>query len=469
MKRASSRPQQLKEQLLQAIDAQNNIQNTMAVLDVICCLENFPMTKEALVETRLGKLINDVRKRSTDEDLVKRLKNLIRRWQRLVEVNEVTAKELSSFADNSTSAECIPGSTQTLTENYSRTLFHSTMSEKAEMSQGSVPDKTIKYPNNFRKSKIPVRAIKPYSSSIKHLQQSTSWRTSLSNHQSQNDNSITDQHKFERKTTSASHSDEKHFLAAKEPAQSTSITSNLQNSSIQDSYVKMQKPSDLLNILKPAALNGILDEVSSTVTDTNIRGFEDKARKKQHNSHTVKLDGEDSTKTAQLQAGKQAYDPHTQAIQPISSKTFTKDCQRSTGSEIQDSEHLKNSLRSFQQTNWREMSQSKMIQNSLLISEKSGMSFSVGENIKQQIKNSKECRKTHGFIQEFPVTDLPGVSREVTERDLIRIRSQRWHGVNGCYDNWNNWYDWTQSISLDPYGDGSKFRILPYVGVDYRL
>lgn len=399
-------------------------------------------------------MINDVRKKSTDEDLVKRLKNLIRRWQRLVEVNEVTAKELSSFADNSTSAECIPGSTQTLTENYSRTLFHSSMSERAERSQGSVPDKTIKYPNNFRKSKIPVRAIKPYSSSIKHLQQSTSWRTSLSIHHSQNDNSITDQHKFERKTTSASHSDEKHFLAAKEPAQSTSITSNLPNSSIQDSYVKLQKPSDLLNILKPAALNGNLDEVSSTVTDTNIRGFEDKTRKKQHNSHTVKLDGEDSTKTAQLQAGKQAYDPHTRAIKPISSKTFTKDCQRSTGSEIQDIEHLKNSLRSFQQTNCREMSQSKMIQNSLLMGD---------------LKNSKECRKIHGFIPEFPVTDLPGVSREVTERDLVRIRSHRWHGVNGCYDNWNNWYDWTQSITLDPYGDGSKLKILPYVGIDYRL
>uniref|UniRef100_A0A8C2E0U1 Mediator of RNA polymerase II transcription subunit 26 n=1 Tax=Cyprinus carpio TaxID=7962 RepID=A0A8C2E0U1_CYPCA len=428
MKRASSRPHQLKEQLLRAINSQNSIQNTMAVLDVICCLEKYPMTKEALVETRLGKLINDVRKRSTDEDLVKRLKNLIRRWQRLVEVNEVTAKELSSFADDSTSAECIPGSTQTLTENNSRTLFHSTMSERAEISQGSVPDKTIKYPNNFRRSKIPVRAIKPYSS----------------------------------------HSNEKHFLVAKEPARSTSITSDLSNSSIQDPYIKLQHPSDLLHILKPATLNSNHDEVSSTVTDTNIRGFEDKTTKKQHNSHTVKLDGEDSTKTAQLQAGKLAYDPHTQQIKPISSKTFTEDCQRSTGSEIQDSEHLENSLRSYQQKNMREMSQSRMIQNSLLISEKSGMSFSVGENIKQQIKNSNECRKTHGFIPEFPVTDLPGVSREVTEQDLVRIRSQRWHGVNGCYDNQNIWYDWTQSITLDPYGDGSKLKILPYVGIDYR-
>ncbi|XP_043107182.1 mediator of RNA polymerase II transcription subunit 26-like isoform X2 [Puntigrus tetrazona] len=435
MKRASSRPQQLKDQLLQAIDSLNNIQNMMAFLDVICCLEKHPMTKEALMETRLGKLINDVRKRCTDEDLVKRLKSLIRRWQRLVEVNEVTAKELSSPADNSTSAECVSGSTHTPVENYSRARLHSATGERTELSEDSVPAKTVKYPNNFRKSKIPIRAIKPYSSSIK--------RISLSDHHSQNANGIAHQHKFERNTTSADHTDEKRFLAAKAPGQSTplSIASNLQNT--------YKGPSDLLNILKPATLNGNLNEVSSTVSDANIMGYEDKTSKKRRNIHTAKVDGED----------KLAFDPRTQQIKPVSSKTLAKDCQRSTGSEIQDSEHLKNSLCLFEQRNFRrETSQSKMIQNSLLTPEKAGMSFSLGD-----------IRKTHGFIPEFPVTDLPGVSREVTERDLIRMSSQRWHGVNGCYDNGNNWYDWTQSFTLDPYGDGSKLKILPYVGIDYRL
>ncbi|KAK2874773.1 hypothetical protein Q8A67_021926 [Cirrhinus molitorella] len=434
MRRASSRPHQLKEQLLQAIDAQNNIQNMMAIMDVICCLESYPMTKEVLVETRLGKLINDVRKRSTDEDLVKRLKNLIRRWQRLVEVNEVTAKEISSFAVKPTSAECVRGSTQTLTENYSRSLFHSNMSETAETSQGSVPDKTMKYPNHFRRSKIPVRAIKPYSSSIKHLQQTTSLKTSLSNQHSQNEQNIIKER---------NPGDTKRFLAAKAAVHPMCITSNLQNSSIPDSYI--HQPSDLLSILRPAALNVNIDEVN-TVTDTSIKGFEDKTRKNQQNSHTVKLHGEDSTKTPHLQL---AYDPHAQQIKPISGKTFSKDCQRSTGGEIQSREHFNHSL-----------------QNSSL---NSGRSLSVGEDIKQEIKKSRECKETYGFIADFPVGDRPGVSREVSERDLVRIRSQRWHGVNGCYDNRNNWYDWTQSITLDRYGDGSKLKILPYVGIDYRL
>ncbi|XP_067287868.1 mediator of RNA polymerase II transcription subunit 26-like [Pseudorasbora parva] len=461
MKRALSRPQQLREQLLQAVDAQNNIQDMMAALDVICCLESYPMTKEALVETRLGKLINDVRKRSTDKDLVKRLKNLLRSWQRLVGVNEATAKGLSSFVD-SIPAERIPGSAPALTGNYSRTIFHNNISQREIMSQGSVPGKTIKYPTNFRKSKIPVLATKSYSSSIKHLQQFASLRSSLSNQHFQ------DQHsKSQRQATSAG-SDTRHLMVAEEPAQSTSITSTLPvNSSIQQSYINMQQPSDLLNILKPATLNVNLYEVSSTVIETNIRTFED--TKNPHN-HTVKLDGcpaEYNTKTTQLQAGKLTQGPQTRQILPISSKTS--DCQRASGSEIQSRERLKQNLCLVHQTNRREMSLRKMIHNSLPTSGKSGMDFSVAEKFKQEQKNSKVCRKTHAFIPDFPVTDLPGVGREITERDLVRIRSHRWHGVNGCYDNRNNWYDWTQSITLDPYGDGSKLKILPYVSIDYRL
>lgn len=402
-------------------------------------------------ETRLGKLINDVRKRSTDEDLVKRLKNLVRSWQRLVGVNEVTEKGLSSFVDL-IPTERIPGSAQTLTGNDSRAVFHNNMSLRDEMTQGSVPANTIKYPTNFRKSKIPVRAIKPYSSSIKHLQQFTSLRPSLSNQHSH------DRHMSQSHATSASHSDTKHLIVAEEPAQFTCITSSLPlNSSIQDSYIKMQQPSDLLNILNPATLNVNLYEVSSTVTDTNLTS---EHTKNQHNNPGRPAE-EDRNKTRQPQASKLTYDPQTPRIIPVSSKT-------STECEIQGSEHLKQNLCLVQQTHRREMSLKKIIQSSLPTSERSGMGFSVAEKFKQEKNNSHECRKRHTFIPDVPVTELPGVSREITERDLVRIRRHRWHGVNGCYDNRNNWYDWTQSITLDPYGNGSKLKILPYVAIDYR-
>ncbi|XP_008558959.1 mediator of RNA polymerase II transcription subunit 26 isoform X1 [Microplitis demolitor] len=72
---------ELTERLLKSLDKEYNVVDMGAVVDVITALEKKIITKEVLEETRLGKHINELRRKTTNEALAKRAKDLVRWWR----------------------------------------------------------------------------------------------------------------------------------------------------------------------------------------------------------------------------------------------------------------------------------------------------------------------------------------------------------------------------------------------------
>ncbi|XP_054274076.1 uncharacterized protein LOC128994704 [Macrosteles quadrilineatus] len=77
-------PPEIKEKLLKALDREYNVVDMATVLEIVSLLERTPITKEALETTRLGKYINELRRKTKNDALAKRAKDLVRRWRDMI-------------------------------------------------------------------------------------------------------------------------------------------------------------------------------------------------------------------------------------------------------------------------------------------------------------------------------------------------------------------------------------------------
>ena len=68
------------------------------------------------------------------------------------------------------------------------------------------------------------------------------------------------------------------------------------------------------------------------------------------------------------------------------------------------------------------------------------------------------------FVFDSGEYDIPE-ALEINDGVVSRIHSEHWTGVNGVYDSYGDWRDWTQTLSLDAY-QGDPIHILPYVNID---
>lgn len=604
-------PQQIRDRLLQAIDPNSNIHNMVAVLEVISSLEKYPITKEALEETRLGKLINDVRKKTKNEELAKRAKKLLRNWQKLIE--PVTPIEAASRGlpnppgsanggAHNCRVETPPGvviGSKAVHDTKNRNdvqKLHSPKPEKpggnrkrkgeprdshqgppskvskasCEVLQNSSPPPTngiggspesfpsppdMNLPSgpegssraelgeNDKPAKIPINAVRPHTSSpglFKSSSASSLLKTAVLQQQlhEKAEESAAGQPRSPRCSSFSPRSARlETFARQHSPKGSTPIPSPRPPLVDAAMAVPLSPPPSLAQPATPPALSKRLEaahqvgleaplhcqeslaapegqhrltagtspgsgsgsqlvesllplanfspDASKIDSDSTASGSDSKKKKKYRpKDYVVSLDGqalEGGVKPVRLKKERRlTFDPMTGEIKPLTQRDSLvgaipalAEQQHRTGTDKQEP---KPPLQSpFEQTNWKELSRNEIIQSylnrqsSLLSSsgvQTPGAHYFMSEYLKQEESTRREARKTHVLAPHSKPTDLPGVTRDVTQEDLDRICSHHWPGVNGCYDTQGNWYDWTQCISLDPHGDDGRLNILPYICLD---
>lgn len=521
-------------------------------------------------ETRLGKLINDVRKNTKNEDLAKRAKKLLRNWQKLIDPGKIEGLSKghtggASWSSIGGALPCISASATTTPsgkpgpELKNRNDFNNCYSPKVEkvsirkrkgdqkegpllpaktslnnkiQNSKQLPtsgiggsselftdtnahqptDKDIAEPlDNDRLSTIPVNAVKPHPSAPGYSKPSSTLLKASALQQQPKQRQAASGGQYRPNSPRCTlHSPQipkleavvKQNVPQKEsipcptvrpgPVDASGLGQSPQplNASVQGFHKDTSWTPDLDCQSRPPSTSLYNSDASSCTSGVSLEDYSGvsytgkKRQKYRSKDCVVNLDGltvEDSIKPVRLKDRRLTFDPVTGQITPSFHKESSQDGEfrLQHRPEPQRSEQLKQNTpvppSPFQQTDWKELSRSEIIQSYL--SQQSNMLTSSGANtpgahffmtefLRKEEHQCTEIKKTHLLVPQPPAKALPGVSRQITSEDVNRLHTQHWSGVNGCYDTKGNWYDWMECISLDPHGDESRLNILPYVCLD---
>lgn len=478
----------------------------------------------SLKETRLGKLINDVRKKTKNEDLARRAKKLLRNWQKLIEPGKVEALSKGWYSSISSPAATLPSGKLVL-ELKNRNDFNNcsslekTSNRKRELPQleglapaklpktspskyllptgngGSFTDNQTHQPqerdlsrplDNSRLSATPSSAIKPPPSALGYkpppnssslLQQAAS--ASWGQYQPSPRGSL---HSPQRSKLEA---DVRPTVAQAQRLHSITVTSGSHTSELRPFNVfgpvsqtsgSSAGDTDANDSCPKTSGHNLHASPGSDAIRLDESGPEKgEAQKCKSGDGVAGLDGqtvEEDVKEIRLKERGLTFNPLTGQIQPCHLKESSREAAGSLGYKPQpplSSEPSKQSppplLSLLQQKDLQNLSRSKIIQS--YFSQRSSLLMSSDAEIfAAELKNEPSGRTRHALAPERPARDLPGISRAVATEDVRRLHTQRWPGVNGCYDTKGHWFDWTESIPLEPHGDQTRLNILPYVSLD---
>lgn len=85
----------IKKMLFSSVDKNFNVVDPESISKVLNALEEYPVTKVDLEQTRIGKCINELRKKTSDESLKRRAKQLVKKWRQLIEAHATKNSVLS--------------------------------------------------------------------------------------------------------------------------------------------------------------------------------------------------------------------------------------------------------------------------------------------------------------------------------------------------------------------------------------